>query len=70
MIYLDTSVVAPFYWQEALSDRVEALLSDESDVGLSELVEVELCSALSRRVRMREISQGQARDIVAQLQLT
>jgi uncharacterized protein len=69
VIYLDTSVVAPFYWQEALSDQVEALLSDESDMGLSELVEVELCSALSRRVRTREISQGQARDIVAQFQL-
>lgn len=69
MIYLDTSVVAPFYWQEALSNRVEALLRSQPDVGLSELVEVELYSALSRRVRMREISQGQAREIVAQFQL-
>ncbi len=63
MIYLDTSVIAPFYWSEALSDLVEELLSRETKRGLSQLVEVELFSALSRRVRMREISQGEARAI-------
>ncbi len=60
MIYLDTSVVAPFYWQEQLSDTVQTLLGNESEVALSQLVEVELFSALSRRVRMGEISQDQA----------
>lgn len=63
MIYLDTSVIAPFYWAEALSDTVEELLSTETEPGLSQLVEVELFSALSRRVRMREISQEDARAI-------
>jgi hypothetical protein len=60
LIYLDTSVVAPFYWQEQLSDTVQTLLGNESEVALSQLVEVELFSALSRRVRMGEISQDQA----------
>lgn len=68
MIYLDTSVVAPFYWQEALSDRVEELLRDEPELGLSQLVEVELFSALSRRVRMGEIAQEQAREVAEQFQ--
>lgn len=68
MIYLDTSVVAAFYWTEALSDAVEQLLRDESEPGLSQLVEVELFSALSRRVRMGEISQEEAREIVRQFQ--
>lgn len=63
MIYLDTSVIAPFYWAEALSDTVEELLRTETERGLSQLVEVELFSALSRRVRMREISQEDARAI-------
>jgi uncharacterized protein len=63
LIYLDTSVVAPFYWQEQLSDIVQELLQNETDVALSQLVEVELFSALSRRVRMGEISQGQAAEI-------
>lgn len=63
MIYLDTSVIAPFYWSEALSDNVEKLLRRETKRGLSQLVEVELFSALSRRVRMREISQEEAKAI-------
>lgn len=68
MIYLDTSVIAPFYWAEALSDTVEELLRTETERGLSQLVEVELFSALSRRVRMREISQEDARAIATKFQ--
>ncbi len=30
MIYLDTSVIAPLYWPEALSDAVEQLLLNET----------------------------------------
>ncbi|KOP23219.1 hypothetical protein AMR41_27445, partial [Hapalosiphon sp. MRB220] len=37
-------------------------------LGLSQLVEVELFSALSRRVRMREISQKEATGIVQRFQ--
>jgi len=68
LIYLDTSVVDPLYWTEALSDTVEQLLLNEIEVGLSQLVEVELVSALSRRVRMREISQQDATAIVRRFQ--
>jgi uncharacterized protein len=68
LIYLDTSVVVPFYWSEALSDKVEELLRTETEPGLSQLVEVELFSALSRRVRMREISQEGARAIANRFQ--
>ena len=68
MIYLDTSVIAPLYWREALSDAVEQLLLNETEVGLSHLVEVELVSALSRRVRMREISQQDAIAVVERFQ--
>jgi uncharacterized protein len=67
LIYLD-SVIAPFYWQEQLSETVQELLHDESDIALSQLVEVELFSALSRRVRMREISQDQAGAIADQFE--
>lgn len=63
MIYLDTSVIAPFYWAEPLSDLVEELMRSQSELNLSQLVEVELMSALSRRVRMREISQATANKI-------
>jgi uncharacterized protein len=65
LIYLDTSVVAPFYWAEALSDAVEELLRQETELGISQLVEVELCSALSRRVRMGEIGRDEAQAIAS-----
>ncbi|MGK7877216.1 MAG: type II toxin-antitoxin system VapC family toxin [Xenococcaceae cyanobacterium] len=68
MIYLDTSVVVPFYWPEALSDVVEQLLRSETEPALSQLVSVELFSAVSRRVRMGEISQEQARQVAARFQ--
>jgi uncharacterized protein len=68
LIYLDTSVVAPLYWAEALSDTVEQLVLSETELVLSQLVEVELVSALSRRVRMREISQEDATAIVKRFQ--
>ncbi|MCC5626374.1 type II toxin-antitoxin system VapC family toxin [Nostoc sp. CHAB 5715] len=68
MIYLDTSVIAPLYWTETLSDTVEQLLLNETEVALSQLVEVELVSALSRRVRMREISQQDAIAILERFQ--
>ncbi|PAX51976.1 type II toxin-antitoxin system VapC family toxin [Brunnivagina elsteri] len=69
MIYLDTSIVAPLYWTETLSDTVEELVLSETELGLSQLVEVELISALSRRVRMREISSYDATAIVERFQI-
>jgi uncharacterized protein len=68
LIYLDTSALVPFYVAEALSVSVEELFRQESDLVLSQLVEVELVSALSRRVRMREIAQEDARSIVDRFQ--
>jgi predicted nucleic acid-binding protein len=68
LIYLDTIVLAPFYWAEALSDVVEALLRQEAKLGVSQLVEVELCSALSRRVRMGEIERDAAQAIANRFQ--
>lgn len=68
MIYLDTSVIVPFYWPEALSEAVEQLLRTETTPALSQLAEVELVSSLSRRVRMAQISRQQARQIAARFQ--
>ncbi len=68
MIYLDTSVLAPFYWAEALSDAVERLFRNEAELAISQLVEVELFSALSRRVRMGEIEREEALLVVERFQ--
>ncbi len=42
MIYLDTSVLAAFYWPEAVSEIIDDLLNHEPEPALSQLVEVEL----------------------------
>ncbi|MEG4250937.1 type II toxin-antitoxin system VapC family toxin [Microcoleus sp. Pol10D4] len=68
MIYLDTSVIARNYWPEGLRKASQQLLGTETELGLSQLVEVEFFSALSRRVRMREISQERARQIAIEFQ--
>jgi uncharacterized protein len=68
LIYLDTSVLAPFYWTEASSDAVEQLFQQYEPLIISELSEVELISALSRRVRMGEIDRSDAVAISARFQ--
>ncbi|SKB14277.1 PilT protein domain protein (fragment) [Planktothrix sp. PCC 11201] len=37
MIYLDTSVLAAFYWSEALSEIIDDLLNNEPEPALSQL---------------------------------
>lgn len=64
MIYLDTSAIVPYYVPENLSNIVEKLLHQQKDQPvISSLVEVELFSAISRRVRMGELSLNDARRI-------
>ncbi|MDY7002453.1 MAG: type II toxin-antitoxin system VapC family toxin [Cyanobacteriota bacterium] len=65
---MDTSVVVPLYWSEALTNTVEELLVNEPELGLSDLAIVEFCSAIARRVRMGEISRESAREIIEQFQ--
>lgn len=69
MIYLDTSILAPFYWTEAMSNSVMDLFQQSSTLIISELSEVELMSALSRRVRTKEIDRDDAIAIVNQFQM-
>jgi predicted nucleic acid-binding protein len=64
LIYLDTSAIVPYYVPENLSDIVEKLLQQQEEQPvISQLVEVELFSAVSRRVRMGELSRDDARRI-------
>ena len=64
MIYLDTSAIIPYYVPENLSNIVERLLQQQEEQPvISQLVEVELFSAVSRRVRMGELSKDDAKRI-------
>ena len=71
MYYLDTSVVVALYIPELKSNRIQALVSDCGGGGtaISTLTELEFNSAVSRRVRMKEISPEDGLLIISQFQL-
>ncbi len=59
--YLDTSVLLPYYREEPLTQQVEGFLQSISPpVLISDLARVEFASAVSRWVRMSEITEAQA----------
>ncbi len=65
-MYLDTSAILPYYREEAKSSEVERVLMSLSvPVTISDLCKVEFASALSRWVRMGELTDGQASLIQA-----
>jgi len=59
--YFDTSALLPYYREEPLSDDVQSLLQDAvGRIVISDLVEVEIASALARWVRTKEFSEADA----------
>lgn len=59
--YLDTSALLPYYREEQTSRAVQDfLLSLSTPVGISDLTGLEFASAVSRWVRMKEITEAQA----------
>ena len=59
-MYIDTSLVVPYYCPEALSQAAERTLRSDPHPAVSDLVEVEFFSALARKVRVREMSAADA----------
>jgi predicted nucleic acid-binding protein len=55
MYYIDTSVLAAYYCPEPFSDVAEDYLLSERRPAVSQLTEVELASAVSRKVRVKEL---------------
>lgn len=51
MQYLDTSLLAAYYCPEPLSDLVEKIIIQLDEPTISHLTEVELTSALSKKIR-------------------
>ncbi len=69
MHYLDTSVLAAYYCPEALSGKVQKVVSTLGGPTISPLVELELHSALSLKVRARELDVTTAQRILAMFQV-
>lgn len=65
MYYIDTSVLVAYYCPEPLSGKAEVFLAQIDKPNISALTEVELFSALSRKLRNKEIDQKTARQIAA-----
>jgi len=61
---LDTSVILPFYFPEKLSAKIEKYLINVSDPAISNLVELEFFSGISKKFRMGEISETEAMKII------
>jgi len=59
-MYIDTSLLVPYYCPEALSRVAERTLRRDPGPAVSDLVEVEFFSALARKVRVRAMSAGDA----------
>src|SRR5207302_9983331 len=59
-MYIDTSLLVPYYCPEALSQAAERMLRGDPRPAVSDLVEVEFFSALARKVRVREMTAADA----------
>lgn len=65
-VYLDTSVLVPYYSPERLSEACEQLIvSQQQRPAISDLCEIEMFSALARKVRMGEIEPRDANLVKA-----
>ncbi len=68
MYYLDTSVLAPYYCPEPLSDKVEKIVISVDRPCISSLSEVELASAISRKIREKNLYLEDGNKIFNQFQ--
>jgi uncharacterized protein len=65
MFYLDTSIIAAYYCPEPLSDKAESFLASNSQLAISNLTELEMFSAISRKVREGNLNKNSATRILA-----
>jgi uncharacterized protein len=63
--YIDTSLLTAYYTPEPLSNRVEEFLRSQDRPTVSNLTELELFSALSRKVREKGIKPADAGKVGA-----
>jgi predicted nucleic acid-binding protein len=68
MFYLDTSVLAAYYCPEPLSEKVEKLIISADRPCISSLSEVELASAISRKIRENNLLPEDGNKIFNQFQ--
>lgn len=65
-MYLDTSILAAYYCPESLSAQAESLIRRNSTRTISVLTEVELVSAVARKIREKGLSSNAGQKIILQ----
>jgi predicted nucleic acid-binding protein len=65
MFYVDTSLLVAYYCPEPLSEKAETFLTSHSPLVISTLTELEMFSAVSRKVREKGLTRPAARRILA-----
>ena len=68
MYYLETSVLAAYYCPEPLSEKVEKIVISAKRPCISSLTEVELASAISHKIREKNLSPEDGNKIFNQFQ--
>jgi hypothetical protein len=68
MRYFDTSVLVAYYCPESISDRVEEIMLQSDQPAISQLTEVELASAVARKIRENSLSRQDGNKILNQFQ--
>lgn len=69
MAYLDTSIIVSYYCPEPLSEKADRVITQEHEPIISSLTSVEFVSALSRKIREKEIAIVDAGKIWDQFKL-
>lgn len=65
MAYIDTSVLVAYYCPEPLSEEAEQLIRKVDSPVISQLTNVELCSALAIKVRRQELMEEDAERVLS-----
>lgn len=64
MVYIDTSALVAYYCPEPNSDKIEKRMLNFKRLVISNLTEIELFSALSRKIREKRLSISDGNKIV------
>ena len=61
--YFDTSALVPVYIQETFSDLAASWMGRVEEIHVSNLTEVEFCSALAKKIRMGVLRKPEAQQV-------
>lgn len=66
MPYLDTSLLGSYYCSEPLSEVITQAISASDDLVISPMVDLELYSLVSTKVRMHELTRAAGQKVLTQ----